>query len=195
MVNPATGAATAIGTISSPYSFFGLAATTTNGDFNSDGSWNCRDVDALVADIAAANHNPDFDLTGDGLVDHADLDEWLLLGGANHAAATGGNPFRYGDANLDGVVDVSDFNLWNTNKFTANPAWCAGDFTADGMVDVADFNLWTTNKFTTAASPAAVPEPEGLMLLVFSMLGVWATLRETNWTAPSLFCQPFGRPS
>ena len=30
-----------------------------------------------------------------------------------------GNSYLMGDANLDGVVDVSDFNAWNSNKFTS----------------------------------------------------------------------------
>jgi len=30
------------------------------------------------------------------------------------------------------------------------PAWCSGDFTADGSIDVSDFNVWNNNKFTTA---------------------------------------------
>ena len=63
---------------------------------------------------------------------------------------TGGNPFLKGDANLDGVVDGQDFILWNTNKFTSNPAWCKGDFNADGVVDGQDFIIWNTNKFTSA---------------------------------------------
>ena len=46
--------------------------------------------------------------------------------------------FIPGDANLDGSVDVSDFNLWNQNKFTELAAWSAGDFNADGIVDVSD---------------------------------------------------------
>ncbi len=33
-----------------------------------------------------------------------------------------------GDANLDGYVDVLDFNLWNQNKFTNFAAWVTGDF-------------------------------------------------------------------
>ncbi len=48
------------------------------------------------------------------------------------------------------VVDVSDFNVWNSNKFTSVAAWCAGDFNADGAVDVSDFNIWNANKFTAA---------------------------------------------
>ena len=73
------------------------------------------------------------------------------------------------DANLDGVVDTSDFNLWNANKFTATPAWCAGDFNADGVVDASDFNIWNSHKFTSA-SGGTVPEPVGWPVLVLGFL-------------------------
>ncbi len=65
-----------------------------------------------------------------------------------------------GDANLDGSVDVSDFNLWNSNKFTPITRWSGGDFNADGLVDVSDFNVWNGAKFNRSQrSSSAVPEP------------------------------------
>ena len=71
-------------------------------------------------------------------------------------------PALLGDANLDGSVDTSDFNLWNDNKFS-NAGWSGGDFNGDGVADTTDFNLWNGNKFT---SIAAVPEPKaGLLML------------------------------
>ncbi|MEM7317176.1 MAG: PEP-CTERM sorting domain-containing protein, partial [Planctomycetota bacterium] len=75
-----------------------------------------------------------------------------------------------GDANGDGDVDVSDFNIWNANKFTEGTDWLSGDFNGDGRTDVADFNLWNANKFTSAAAP--VPEPSALALLLIGMLGL-----------------------
>ncbi len=54
---------------------------------------------------------------------------------------------RNGDANLDGVVDVSDFNRWNEHRFTGGTFWSSGDFNGDSITDVADFNLWNNNKF------------------------------------------------
>ncbi len=75
-----------------------------------------------------------------------------MAGAANLAS---GNPYLVGDANLDGVVDVSDFNLWNAHKFTTTAQWTKGDFNADGFTDVSDFNLWNTNKFKTANGNAA----------------------------------------
>ena len=135
-----------------------------SGDFNGDGIWDCSDIDALTAAIAATSTDLAFDMNADGAVTLADITAanvgWLAVGGANNTAATSGNPFLEGDANLDGSVDVSDFNEWNSNKFTAVAAWCGGDFNADGSVDVSDFNLWNGTKFTNASGDfAAVPEP------------------------------------
>ena len=128
------------------------------GDFDQNGMYDCADVDALVAEIAAGTNDVGFDLTVDALVDADDLTLWLEVAGDVLNAS--GNAFLYGDANLDGVVDVSDFNIWNSNKFTPTAAWCSGDFNADGSVDVSDFNLWNGNKFQDVNQrPAAVPEP------------------------------------
>jgi hypothetical protein len=119
-----------------------------DGDFNDDGLYDLLDIDALVAEIAAATHNLLFDLTGDTLVNLADRDAWLAEAGAFNLPS--GNPYLLGDANLDGVVDGSDFGIWNANKFTAVAAWGQGDFTADGSVDGSDFGVWNANKFTAS---------------------------------------------
>ncbi len=145
------------------------------GDFNDDGMWDCADIDALTAAVASMSTDLAFDMNGDGSVTRADItdagDGWLAVGGANNPAATGGRAFLEGDANLDGSVDVPDFNVWNGNKFTANSAWCSGDFTADGSVDVPDFNVWNGNKFTSSAT-VAVPEP-GFSVLWLAGLAGW----------------------
>lgn len=126
-------------------------------DFDADGIIGCDDVDQLVAEIVAGTNLGQFDVTGDGLVDGDDLDSWLVEAGlALHGGAIIG-----GDANLDGFVDASDFNIWNENKFTEVHAWCSGDFNADGAVDVTDFNVWNENKFTSS-NVAQVPEPGGM---------------------------------
>ncbi|MEM7311756.1 MAG: lamin tail domain-containing protein, partial [Planctomycetota bacterium] len=125
------------------------------GDFNQDGAYNCNDIDALVVEIAAGTNNSDFDMNGDNLVNLDDRDEWLAEAGAENLVS--GNAYLLGDANLDGVVDVSDFNIWNGNKFTSTAAWCDGDFNADGVVDVSDFNIWNGNKFTSSDAAGFVP--------------------------------------
>ncbi len=154
-----------------------LSVSTVDGDFNMDTLWDCTDIDALVAEIVAvkggASANLDFDMNGDGSVNNDDLDEWLVVGGANNPDDTGGNPFLGGDANLDGAVEVSDFNVWNANKFTSNPGWCNGDFNADGVVDVPDFNIWNTTKFTSSSGGTnAVPEPAELAAAGATLFGV-----------------------
>ena len=141
-----------------------LGGATVDGDFNDDGIYDCMDIDALTGEIAGNTNDAAFDLTGDGFVDVADRDAWLAEAGAENLAS--GNAYLLGDANLDGVVDVSDFNIWNNGKFTAVAAWCSGDFNVDGSVDVSDFNIWNTNKFLSADT-LAVPEPGtfGILLL------------------------------
>ena len=115
-------------------------------DFSGDGQIDGNNIDLLIDDIATGPADPAiFDLNGDGQVNLADRDVWLALAGA--ANLPSGNPYLVSDANLDGVVDISDFNLWNANKFTADGGWTQGDFNADGVTDVSDFNLWNTFEF------------------------------------------------
>jgi hypothetical protein len=140
-------------------------------DFDGDGIVSGNDVDNLVGVIVAGTNDSAFDLTGDGLVNEGDLNEWLIVAGSVNLPS--GNPYLPGDASLDGVVDVADFNSWNANKFSTTPAWTAGDFNADGVIDVADFNSWNLNKFTVSDAVSAVPEPHGLALAsMLLVLGV-----------------------
>jgi hypothetical protein len=131
-----------------------LDSPTPNSDFNSDGLYDCLDINALVAEIAAGTHNPAFDLTTDGLVNLADRDAWLAEAGGINLGS--GRVYRLGDANLDGLVDGSDFGVWNAHKFTATAAWCDGDFTADGIVDGSDYGVWNVNKFTASDTAARI---------------------------------------
>ena len=124
-----------------------LETTAVSTDFDGDGFHNCTDIDMLVAEMVAGTNGSGFDLNGDSVVDSADLDQWL-----NDAAAVNGlgSSYIHGDGNLDGFVDVSDFGVWNDNRFTFNTGWCGGDYNADGRADASDFNLWNENKFTSS---------------------------------------------
>jgi hypothetical protein len=146
-----------------------------SGDFDLNGLFNCLDVDSLTGQIASGLDPIAFDLNGDSQVDAADLSVWLVRAGA--ANLLSGNPYLPGDANLDGVVDGSDFGIWNSNKFTNLAAWCSGDFTADGFVDGSDFGIWNSRKFTSSDSAASVPEPTSAAFLLWS---VWA-LGSIHW--------------
>ena len=143
-------------------------------DFDGNGACDLADIDSLVAAVASGSSDLTFDLNGDGMVTRADINDatsgWLTQAGAENVGVTGGNPYLEGDANLDGSVDVPDFNQWNGNKFTSAAAWSQGDFTADGSIDVGDFNVWNNNKFTSSAA-AAVPEPSACVLAWGLLLG------------------------
>ena len=137
--------------------FFGVQDAVA-GDFDGDGNLDCNDIDNLTREVVAGTNNPDFDLNDDQLVNLADVAIWVqTLKGT-----------LFGDANLDGVVDGTDFNIWNTYKFSVDAAWCGGDFNADGVTDGTDFNVWNSVKFQSAqplrAAPTAVPsemDPHG----------------------------------
>lgn len=145
---------------------------SASGDFNGDGMFDGMDVDSLVVVIAAGTNNPLFDLNGDMLVNTTDLDQWLAIAGA--ANLPSGNPYLFGDATLDGVVDGQDFIRWNTNKFTSIAAWTAGDFNADGVVDGQDFIRWNTNKFMSsdAGGVSLVPEPASWSICLVAVFAV-----------------------
>ena len=128
-------------------------------DLDEDFDCDIEDIDAMVAAIATGSSDAVFDLNGDGDIGLEDRDEWLVVAGAENLP--NGMPYLIGDGNLDAVVDASDFNLWNANKFSATAAWSQGDFDADGSTDLSDFNLWNSNKFTSSSDHqvANVPEP------------------------------------
>lgn len=137
-------------------SYLGILA----GDFDENGMYAIQDIDLLVHQIAMGSHPAQYDLTGDGLVNGLDLDTWRAVAGAANLPT--GNSYLVGDANLDGVVDGSDFSLWNAAKFTATTRWSEGDFNADGVVDGSDFNLWNAHKFQASdMDRSIIPEPMG----------------------------------
>jgi hypothetical protein len=54
-------------------------------------------------------------------------------------------PAIAGDANLDGVVNFTDYQLFASNLGGANTAWDQGDFDNGGTTDFADFRLLAAN--------------------------------------------------
>lgn len=156
---------------------FFQSSSGISADFNGDSLYDCADIDSLVAEIASGGQNLNFDLNGDDAITQADITAWLAEAGSFRPTQTsGGNPFRSGDANLDGVVDGTDFGIWNSNKFTAVAAWCRGDFNADGNVDGSDFGVWNSNKFT-ASDGGLVPEPASALAGILLAASVFVRRR------------------
>ena len=62
---------------------------------------------------------------------------------------------RYGDANLDSVININDFEALVRNFNRTATTWSHGDFNYDGMVNLSDFNRLAAN-FGLSASGADV---------------------------------------
>ena len=61
----------------------------------------------------------------------------------------------YGDANLDGQVDGSDYSRLDNGYLNQLTGWANGDFNYDGTVDGSDYTL-VDNAFNTQGSPLAM---------------------------------------
>ena len=113
------------------------------------GAWNGTGIISSVAQT-----NPSYGL---GYADSADAGNPANL-------ASGQIEILYtllGDANLDGKVNGTDFNLMaaNFNQAVSN-GWDKGDFNYDGAVNGSDFVLMADNFNQFASIAAAVPAPD-----------------------------------
>jgi len=89
---------------------------------------------------------------------------------------------RYGDADLNGAVNLDDFNRLASSFGSTSAVWTQGDFTYDARVNLDDFNRLAGNFGLSALGPevtpqdwsnlaAAVPEPEwGAVMLAYGMM-------------------------
>ncbi len=102
----------------------------------------------------------------------------------------------FGDANLDGVVNGSDYTLIDNGFNNSLTGWHNGDFNYDGVVNGDDYtlidNAFNTQGASLAAAPAemiasntsqiaggsaAVPEPASLGMLGVAALGLMSRRR------------------
>jgi autotransporter-associated beta strand protein len=95
----------------------------------------------------------------------------------------------YGDANLDGKVDGSDYARIDNGSLNHLTGWGNGDFNYDGVVDGSDYTLIdnayntqgaqlsaeiasSTAQIADPTATSAVPEPASLGLLVIGAVGL-----------------------
>ncbi len=86
----------------------------------------------------------------------------------------------YGDATLNGAVDISDLSVLGQNWNQSGKVWSQGDFNYDGKVDISDLAYMGQNwNQSDVGHAAAIPEPSSLALLVGAglMLGGLAAMR------------------
>ena len=89
--------------------------------------------------------------------------------------------FAQGDANLNGTVNLDDFNVLAANFGMTNRTWQQGDFTYDGRVTLDDFNALAANFGLSAgangptaedwsALASAVPEPATVSVVATALI-------------------------
>jgi hypothetical protein len=137
------------------------------GDFDRDGMLGIGDLDLLADAINANANEASFDITGDGLVNGADRQEWVeVLKGT-----------AFGDSNLDGQVNAADLNQLGGNWLITNAtSWGQGDFNGDGNINASDLNDLGGN-WQFGVNAAAVPEPSTFLLVLLGLAGLMVRRR------------------
>ncbi len=85
-----------------------------------------------------------------------------------------------GDANLDGMVNLSDFNSLAVN-FGTDGYWHEGDFNYDGVVNLADFNLLAANFGKSILLGASVPTDDPAA----DLAALWSAAEAANVPEPT----------
>lgn len=125
-----------------------------------DGEWLIAGVHYAISDMDGDGIAPEY---GDRCLDIrvSSYAEWIqgVLDGFTAVP---------GDANLDGVVDLSDFSTLKYNFGMKDALWGDGDFNSDGVVDLSDYSILKRNFGLSAdewETSTAVPEPASMLVL------------------------------
>ena len=180
----------------------GSLATLSNqaGEGYANGTWNGSA--GILSSTAAANSAH---LTAIGIIQNNQSGTALYTGSKTFdgiTPAAGDLLLKYtyyGDANLDGKVDGSDYSRIDSGYLTGATGWFNGDFNYDGVINGSDFtlidNAFNTQGASLSASIAqptaelagptigtiAAPEPAGLEMLALGSLA--ALGRRKRWNA------------
>ncbi len=168
------------------------------GDMDGNGVRDIEDVEELAQAYAAseAQGNINGNDAVPNMLGTLSSDDLIVLTDFNGSgnidpASTNAAPVyravdRSGDANIDGLVNLSDFNVLAGNFGTSVDRWSRADFDFNGLVNLSDFNLLAGNFGLSAgtdgvvgpddwaALSAAVPEPSAAAAV---MVGLVALMR------------------
>jgi hypothetical protein len=158
------------------------------------GAWNGSD--GITSSVAASNSSR---LTAVGVIANDNGSGTPLYGsGGSLGSFDGANPADgdvlvkytyFGDTNLDGKVDGSDYSRIDNGALNGLTGWYNGDFNYDGIVNGSDYTL-IDNAYNTqgaslqasvasavdSAQIAAVPEPGQSMWVLISAVAAWGSL-------------------
>lgn len=148
-------------------------AIGVGGDFNTDGHIDILDVDALLTAVKSGENDPRFNLSADVVVDTKDLGIWVHLIKNTY----------FGDANLDGEFNSSDFiSVFGNGKYEngSEAGWGDGDWNGDSAFDSGDFIVAFQDggyELGPRAITRAVPEPSNAILLWAGIVGAHGLCR------------------
>ena len=134
------------------------------GDLDTNDTLDAADIDLLFAAVDALGGTTPtgyelYDVNSDGVLDDTDKD--FLIRTFMES--------QYGDANLDGAVDLLDLGILGDN-YNAAGGWAQGDFNGDGIVTLLDLGI--LGDYYGSEIPSGVPEPATMALLAMGGLAI-----------------------
>lgn len=124
------------------------------GDLDLDGDIDADDIDLLAANDGSGD--PFYDLNSDGVVEFSFGTSGLASDSDFLVRSILGT--EYGDANLDGVINATDFSTLS-GSFGQLGGWALGDFDGSSAIDATDFSI-LTGGFNFGVGTGSLPVPE-----------------------------------